>query len=1112
MHLETKMIIKFIIKEMMLKINQKKSISLKKIVVLIFAVFYCFRINAQCSDEQTPFKTLNIPGIIEAEDFDLGCPGDAYSDKDDINNGGIYRTTQVDIQPTTDAGGGYNVGWMNTGEWLEYTVNVASSGNYSFNMRIASTSTDNKFHIEFDGVDKTGPIIPPNTGDFQTWVSVIKTINLEAGKHIMCVFIEKAADGLNLNKFDVTSDDVVWNFDTSLESWVLTSQLKSNFSNGILSLTITGADPFMHSPDNLNVLAVTHRQIKIRMKNNTAATSGTIYFITNNNTNFSEDKRVEFPVIANDAVFTEYTLEMNMNAQWTGTIKQIRFDPLGTATSGTVDLDYIKIIGSVCTQQSIIFNKIDKKLISDGPFELKATASSGLPIEFKVVSGPATLDGNTVTLKGTPGLVIIAANQPGDAANCPADEVRQSFFVELSGSSTETEQLKAYGDSWVATDAIGRVLPGYEDCGDYRPKKYVGMFYWLWHASIRIKSGPIQTAHDLLVLDPYSPAFECADYYWGEPEDGFYHPSDPWSTRRNLQLLANAGIDFVFLDFTNGDQGNLSLENFMTVVLDMYNKGIPVPKLSFFMNENYNAAMTSVMDKIYNHPEYDPLLFKWKGKPLLMADSTKCALQCTLCQDQAIKDHFTWRKTWAFDAGQWNFLDTYPQDYCSFEGKPEQMPVCKAMGAPMWEKGNGQGSSFHNSKSPEYNKYWETYQSKYGFAFEEQWTRAHSIDPSILCITGWNELTAGAWPSRGDKDAIPFMGKAWNDPSWRCVNNATCLSKDANGNHIPHGWYFVDEFNQEFNRDIEPMKGGYTDNYYYQLVSHTRKFKGMSAPEPISACKTIAIDGNFNEWTTVTPVFKDAPGDVSIRNYKNVNNSAVLTNNTARNDIIESRATYDENNIYFYVKAAQNLTPHTDPNWMLLFIDVDRNKGTGWEGYDYVVNYSVKSSTETTLKQWNGKNWGNEKLISYAVNGDALELSIPRSAVMLDKGTPEFYFHWADNPQQLKDITSFFTDGDSAPDRRFNYNFSTSKIAAVPITELNKVSIYPNPATNQVTLNSNNFKVDEITIFDLLGHVFLINNETFIGTKTFNLSLEKGIYLIKLKGNNHLATQKLIVK
>ncbi|MBC7745732.1 MAG: hypothetical protein H7096_11580, partial [Flavobacterium sp.] len=641
------------------------------------------------------------------------------------------------------------------------------------------------------------------------------------------------------------------------------------------------------------------------------------------------------------SIYTSGTV-FNSDMQIAGTFSSREVEVSGKVgiaqRDATLRLFGVEIQFNNLKNQTISFDFIGKKQSSDAPFLLTGTASSGLPIEFRIVSGPATINGNLVTLNGVPGMVVFAASQPGDSDYFPAADVKQTIFLESTTATSETVQLKAYGDSWVATDAIGRVLPGYDDCGDYRKDKYVGMFYWLWHANGRLKA-PMKTYQQLMLENPESPAFEFTDSYWGEPEDGFYHPSDPWSTRRNLQMLANAGVDFVFIDFTNGDQGDKSLECFMTVALDMYNKGIPVPKISFFMNENYNLAMPSVMDKIYSHPEYDPLLFKWQGKPLLMADPVKCATQWPDINDKGIKDHFTWRKTWAFDANQWNFLDTHPQDYASFEGKPEQMPVSKALGAPTFS--GGQGASMHNKKSPPYDKYWETNQSGYGFAFEEQWSRAHQIDPSIVCVTGWNELIAGAWISDA-KNPVPFMFKNWDDPSWRCVNQATCPSKDATGKHLPHGWYVVDEFNREFNRDICPMKDGITDNYYYQLVSHIRRYKGMNAPEPISASKTVAIDGNFEEWMDITPVFKDAEGDVSIRNFKNVNNSAILTNTSARNDISESRATFDANNIYFYVKTAGGLTPSTDPNWMLLFIDADRNKGTGWEGYDYVVNLGVK--------------------------------------------------------------------------------------------------------------------------------------------------------------------------
>ncbi len=1001
---------------------------MKKVTLIISTLMYSLNFYGQCTEPRTPFIEHSIPGVVEFEDFDNGCPGEVYYDADEANNGGKYRATRVDIESCGDNGGGYNIGWLAVGEWLEYTVNIASAGTYSIDFRIASSSDYNKFQLNVDGIPVTGIIELPNTGEgLQTYRSYNETVQLEAGRHILRFTVINASGAFNINRMTINSLDLVWDFTSGLESWILANNLTGSVVGGIMNLNITAGDPYMNSPGNLNITATNHRTIIIRMKNNTSDTEGRIYFTTNTNPGFSEINSVPYSLTPNDTGYTEYVVDMSQNPAWQGTVTQIRLDPLTNATSGTIEIDYIKVAGSACTMQTISFTKTGKKFINDPPFGLTATSTSGLPVTFSIVSGPASIDGDTVTLTGEPGLVVIAARQPGDAGNCPADEVRQTVFVWNPSASTQTEQLKAYSDQWVATDGIGRILPSYSECGNYRSDKYIGVFYWLWHADISNQK-PIRPVPELLRENPDSPAFECMNYYWGEPENGFYHPSDPWSTRRNLQMLANAGVDFVFFDFTNGNQGCNSLDDFMTVALDMQGKGIPVPKIAFFMNENYNSALTCVMEKIYTNPQYDPMIFKWEGKPLLMADSVKCATQCALCLDESVKDFFTWRRTWAFETGQWNFLDTYPQDYYILDGKPEQMPVCKAMGAPLFDF-TLQGSSSHNKKAPEYDQYWETDQSKYGYFFEEQWTRGHEVDPTILCITGWNELMAGAWPTEG----VRFMGKEWNNSSWRCVSPSTCLSRNPDGTHKwPHGWHFVDEFNMEFNRDLEPMKGGYTDNYFYQLVSHIRRFKGMTAPETISQPKNIMVDGDFSDWQDVTPVYKDAAGDVINRNFKNVNNTATYTNLTARNDIDESRLTYDNDSMYFYVKTLENITPPEGNNWMLLFLDVDRKNGTGWEGYDYAVNMEVIPGLATFVKQWDGISWGNAGVAAYHVKGREMEISISRADLGMEIGTPELYFHWADNPQHLKDISAFFTDGESAPDRRFNYNYSSSKVTTLP--------------------------------------------------------------------------------
>jgi len=150
-----------------------------------------------CELKQEAFKANMIPGTIEAEDFDTGCPGDAFHDRDDINEGGQYRLNEgVDIEKCT--AGGYNVGWTHTGEWMVYTVTVSKSATYRVSFYIASAYDGPKLHLECDGVDKTGIISIPNTAGFQNWEVIEKTVNLDAGQHLLKLVID--GDYVNLDK------------------------------------------------------------------------------------------------------------------------------------------------------------------------------------------------------------------------------------------------------------------------------------------------------------------------------------------------------------------------------------------------------------------------------------------------------------------------------------------------------------------------------------------------------------------------------------------------------------------------------------------------------------------------------------------------------------------------------------------------------------------------------------------------------------------------------------------------------------------------------------------------------------------------------------------------
>ena len=138
----------------------------------------------------TPFTgtPIKLPIVFEAENFDKGGEGLGYREVTAGNAGGLYRTSEsVDIIASADTiGGGYVVSNFNTGEWLAYTINVPSSGNYDLSIRAANNGATSAFHFEVDGKDVTGRVSMPNTGSWTSFVWAGKqNVPLTAGKHVL---------------------------------------------------------------------------------------------------------------------------------------------------------------------------------------------------------------------------------------------------------------------------------------------------------------------------------------------------------------------------------------------------------------------------------------------------------------------------------------------------------------------------------------------------------------------------------------------------------------------------------------------------------------------------------------------------------------------------------------------------------------------------------------------------------------------------------------------------------------------------------------------------------------------------------------------------------------
>lgn len=156
---------------------------------------------------QTPYQgtPATIPGIIECEYYDEGGEGLAYHD-DDSDNSGVFRPAEgVDAQTTLDPTGIYNVGWTVAGEWLEYTVNITTAGEYDVSIRTASTYATSAVSLSLDGTPLlSGPVTLPNTGDWQGYVDhPLGTVTLPSGTHVLRLTIESSNCNLNYMTFSL---------------------------------------------------------------------------------------------------------------------------------------------------------------------------------------------------------------------------------------------------------------------------------------------------------------------------------------------------------------------------------------------------------------------------------------------------------------------------------------------------------------------------------------------------------------------------------------------------------------------------------------------------------------------------------------------------------------------------------------------------------------------------------------------------------------------------------------------------------------------------------------------------------------------------------------------
>lgn len=606
------------------------------------------------------------------------------------------------------------------------------------------------------------------------------------------------------------------------------------------------------------------------------------------------------------------------------------------------------------------------------------------------------------------------------AARLKGDKIKTSV-----PSDAEPVSMVASSD-WAAVDGLGRIVPDASETGKARKDRYVGLFFHTWHSNLApvrdiVNVSKTVAEHPEAVRDYDHPAWQGKDTcVWNEPIYGYYNTIDRWVLRKQAELLADAGVDVVFFDNTNGTENYIpAVMTLCEVWAEARADGVKTPQISYLLNmygyDDTAKQLIELYDKIYSKGLYKDLWFMWDGKPLVIAYPEHLLDMGR----KDVYDFFTFRTVnpaytqtndlilphgddpgvkFAPENGfdkytAWKWISIYPQQEMKNKetGELEEMCACVAQN---WSAEKGLtamnagdkvfGRGYTNAKGIDTSEYAMTH----GLNLQEQMDLVLEKDPKFVFITGWNEWEAGRYKEMwGDKNAIP--------------DNAL----------------------DGYSRDIEPSTGILKDHFYYQLVSFIRRFKGLDSN--LAPQKPVSVPPDKIDWDKTEPVYRSYKGNTLHRDadgYKGYH----YNNATGRNDITEARVAYDKDNIYFMVRTAEPLTPSTDPAWMRLLLDTGgKNDGKNdWEGYEYIINrLNPKDGKGTLEKSVGGWNWEKVIDVDEKIDGDRLVITVPRKAIGMDKDGFALSFKWLDNTQKDGDIMDVYVSGDAAPGGRFRYVF-----------------------------------------------------------------------------------------
>ena len=655
------------------------------------------------------------------------------------------------------------------------------------------------------------------------------------------------------------------------------------------------------------------------------------------------------------------------------------------------------------------------------------------------------------------------------------------LLYDVSAAEPVETQRDLYSDTWYAVDALDRATPTNAEVGDLKTDhdRLVGVFYVTWHGQ-GLANLPHPYELDVTKIleeapearfDTNHPAWRnSSSFHWGEPETGYFLSQDEYIFRKDMSELVDAGIDFIILDVTNAVLYWPEWDLLFATMEKMRAEGNKTPQFCFWsFNGPAITVVQQLYERYYKEPQYQDLWFYWDGKPLILYNPTPSVdanssgnvspnpnydpdaktnpdhphyLDPDYCEEnyqdytKEVKEFFTFRSMWwgyyewngkryVGTEDNWSFgyqlndprvAEMDPKDLVSLHNgvreeaavTPAQHPISKTGKSWTREKGEPELDE-HDMPKPTYVPWLgKTVErpENYGIYYQDRWDEALAADPQIIYLNDWNEWTAGKYHNDG-------------------LN--TFLDRTSEKQY-----FFVDQYNAEFNRTLQPAKGGYTDNYYMQTVQNIRRFKGArKAPENLGYVDVDSTDAKnaLRAWDSVDVEYRDTIGDTFHRDAKGYGGEH-YDNKTGRNDFVACKVGVDKDNLYFMAETREDWTPSSDPNWALLFVNTDQDYKTGWYGYDYLINKRVIDGSKTTLCRWvadeddqNRGSWEEVAELDYAVEGTRLVVIVPRAAFNATAAEINFDYKWSDNPTELVDPISLCVAGDTAPNRRFNYRF-----------------------------------------------------------------------------------------